>query len=120
MGANRCMAMGANCDDAPEAAKQELEEHERELSEMGDYKTAKNMGEAPRPHPEALDFADKWSDAMQLFNACKRNAGFGEKKGGAFSRGLALPNKLWRNGSSPSREGATGSSGARWTGRRYF
>eukprot|EP00959_Pyramimonas_sp_CCMP1952_P259524 5426179-Pyramimonas_sp.AAC.2 len=39
---NKHMAMDINDEDALEAAKQELDEKEKDPHEMGDYKTAKN------------------------------------------------------------------------------
>eukprot|EP00959_Pyramimonas_sp_CCMP1952_P188534 3942875-Pyramimonas_sp.AAC.2 len=84
-------AMDVRDEEALNIAKKELEEKEKEMHEMGDYKTAKNMGEKQTAHLKALDFADKWGENMQLFNACRRGAGRERQEGVACSRGLASP-----------------------------
>eukprot|EP00959_Pyramimonas_sp_CCMP1952_P100599 2104512-Pyramimonas_sp.AAC.1 len=72
------------------------------MHEMGDYKTAKEKGEQQLEHLKALGFVDKWSDSVQLFSACRRGPEWGATRGGARSRGLAFPNKLWWRGPSPN------------------
>eukprot|EP00959_Pyramimonas_sp_CCMP1952_P117158 2448829-Pyramimonas_sp.AAC.1 len=100
------MAMGVKDEDAQKAAKKELEEKEKELREMGDYRTARSRGDKQTARLMAQDFADKWSDDMQLFNVCRGDAGWGAKMGFACSRGLAFPEKLWRQRPRPQLKGA--------------
>eukprot|EP00959_Pyramimonas_sp_CCMP1952_P050884 1063043-Pyramimonas_sp.AAC.1 len=65
---SKIMDMDVNGEDALKVAKQELEEKETGLHEVGDYKTVKNKGEKQPEFLKALDFVDKWSDNTQLFN----------------------------------------------------
>eukprot|EP00959_Pyramimonas_sp_CCMP1952_P234715 4904153-Pyramimonas_sp.AAC.1 len=96
------MAMGVNDEDALKAAEQEPEWKGMGPREMGDYKTAENVGEKQAQYLKALDFADKWGDNTQLPNACRRIAGRGAKKDCACPRGLAFPSKLRRRVPGPN------------------
>eukprot|EP00959_Pyramimonas_sp_CCMP1952_P226151 4729163-Pyramimonas_sp.AAC.1 len=73
-----------------------------EMHEMDDYKAAKEKGEQQPEYLKALDFVGNQSDNAQLLGACRMGSGWGEKREGACSRGLALPDKLWRRSPCPN------------------
>eukprot|EP00959_Pyramimonas_sp_CCMP1952_P371140 7772242-Pyramimonas_sp.AAC.1 len=102
---NRYLAMHGNGEEVQKAAKEEVEEKEKELHEMGDHKTAKEKGEQQPNYLKALDFVDKWSGNMQLFNVRRRSAGWDTKKENACSCGLDFPEKLRWKGPSPNSRG---------------
>eukprot|EP00959_Pyramimonas_sp_CCMP1952_P342181 7168658-Pyramimonas_sp.AAC.2 len=80
--------------EALEAAKQAMEEMEKELQEHGSYRTCKNMGAQQAQYLKALDFVSKWSDNINLYHVRRCRAGWDADKNCACSRGLASPNKL--------------------------
>eukprot|EP00959_Pyramimonas_sp_CCMP1952_P401139 8405525-Pyramimonas_sp.AAC.1 len=91
--------------EALKTAKQALEEKEKGLHELGDYKTRWGMGAQQAQHLTVLDFVVEWGDKMQLHNARRRGAGWGADKNCACLCGLDFPKKLWWRGPGATSRG---------------
>eukprot|EP00959_Pyramimonas_sp_CCMP1952_P289863 6062298-Pyramimonas_sp.AAC.1 len=74
------MPMDMEDGEALETAVQALGEKEKELHEVGDCKTCKNMSALQTQYRAALGFGDEWSDNMQVCNVRRRNTGWGTDK----------------------------------------